>query len=201
MTFVFPSVLVSDSPEVPGWWSSPYSEISVSVTRDNLPIKTENILVSSLPRNNYYSPTNLIYYNDPMVYGNSIYSSVSYLDLNGDKELQKKMTRFFYSQLYNEYIPESNSHLLDYVKLNANDVELVKSVKQSKQNSTKKSDFSEKIRYLAENIFTKNDIFNCLASYCNRNNVNWWDLKNVSNDVERLLVRKLETKIKSMLNE
>jgi hypothetical protein len=43
MTFVFPSVLVSDSPAVPGWWSSPYSEISVSVTRDNLPIKTENI--------------------------------------------------------------------------------------------------------------------------------------------------------------
>jgi hypothetical protein len=185
-----------------GWWSSPYSdvsEISISVTRDDLPYRSERVLVSSLPSTNYYLPTNLVYYNDPIIYSSPYYSSISYLDINGDKDLQKKMTRYFFSQLYNEYIPSSHSDLLDYVKLNPRDIELVKSIKQASSNSTKKSDFAEKITYLAENIFTKDDIYKVLTNYVNNNDVNWWDLKRSSNNVERILVKKLEEKIKDMI--
>lgn len=189
----------SRSPVYPSWWSSPYSEVSVSVTTDSLPTRTEKVLVSSLPSTNYYLPTNLVFYNDPIIYSNPFYTNVSYLDVNGDKDLQKKMTRYFFSQLYNEYIPESHSDLLDYVKLNPKDIELVKSAKQAASNSTKKGEFAEKITYLAENIFTKNDIYNVLSNYVNNNNVNWWDLKRVSNNIERILVKKLEDKIKDML--
>lgn len=190
------------SPAPAAWWSSPYSdvsEISISVTRDDLPVRSERVLVSSLPRTNYYLPTNLVFYNDPIIYSNPYYSSVSYLDINGDKDLQKKMTRYFFSQLYNEYIPESHSDILDYVKLNPRDIELVKSIKQASSNSTKKSDFAEKITYLAENIFTKDDIHKVLTNYVNNNDINWWDLKRSSNNIERFLVKKLEEKIKDMI--
>jgi len=193
---ILPISVISDYSDV---YSSPYSELSISISKNNLPVRNETVLVSSLPRTNYYLPTDLVYYNDPIIYSTPYYTNVSYLDINGDKDLQKKMTRYFFSQLYNEYVPESHPEILDYVKLNSRDIELVKSVKQAESNTTKKSDYGEKITYLAENIFNKNDIHKVLSNYCNNNNVNWWDLKRVSNNIERILIKRLEDKIKDML--
>jgi len=188
----------------PSWWvssDSPFDEISVSVSSPSLPTVTKKLLVSSLPQTNYYLPTSLAYYNEPLVYSGPIYNNITYLDINADKELQKSTTKYFFSRLYNDYVPESSPEILDYVKLNARDVELVKSVKQAKQNSTKNADFREKITYLAENIFTKNDIFNVLVTFVNKNSVNWWNLEDMSEDVCRILVKRLEEKIKSMLKD
>ena len=193
---ILPISVISDYSDV---YSSPYSELSISISKNNLPVRNETVLVSSLPRTNYYLPTDLVYYNDPIIYSTPYYTNVSYLDINGDKDLQKKMTRYFFSQLYNEYVPESHPEILDYVKLNSKDIELVKSVKQAESNTTKKSDYGEKITYLAENIFNKNDIHKVLSNYCNNNNINWWDLKRVSNNIERILIKRLEDKIKDML--
>jgi hypothetical protein len=193
--FGYPRVV----PTYPSWWSSPSSEVVVSITTDDYPTRSETVLVSSLPSTNYYLPTNLVYYDDPIIYAGPVYNNVSYLDINGDKELQRKTTRYFYSQLYNVYVPESNSDILDFVKLNPRDVELVKSAKQANQNSTKKSEFAEKIKYLSENIFTKDDICDELCAYITANGINWWDLKKVSNNVERLLVKKLKERINEML--
>ena len=193
---ILPISVISDYSDV---YSSPYSELSISISKNNLPVRNETVLVSSLPRTNYYLPTDLVYYNDPIIYSTPYYTNVSYLDINGDKDLQKKMTRYFFSQLYNEYVPESHPEILDYVKLNSRDIELVKSVKQAESNTTKKSDYGEKITYLAENIFNKNDIHKVLSNYCNNNNINWWDLKRVSNNIERILIKRLEDKIKDML--
>jgi len=188
------------NPPIPSYWVSSDNNDPVTIKID-YPVRTERLLVNSLPSTNFYLPTTLTYYNDPIIYANPYYSNVSYLNINSDKDLQKKTTKYFFSQLYNVYIPESNSDILDYVKLNPRDIELVKSTKQANQNSTKRSDFAEKITYLSENIFTKNDVYNALLTYIDKNDINWWDLKNVSNDVERLLIKKIEEKIKSMINE
>lgn len=176
------------------------SDISISVERD-YPHKTENLLVTSLPTSNYYLPTNLFYPSDSLTYSYPMYKNISYLDVNADKELHKKVTKNFFSQLYNKYVPEDNLQLLDYVKITAKDIELVKSLNEAKNNKTKEDDIGEKINYLADYIFTKKDIYSVLWDYGEKRNIKWWDLKHYSNDIENILIRELEAKIKDMILE
>ena len=176
------------------------SEISIDISTRSLPVKTERLSISSLPLVNYYLPTNIYYSDDPIMY-QSAYRNVSYLDINSDKELQKKSTRYFYSQLYNRYIPESYSEILDFVKLSPKEVSLVKSMKEAKNNKTYEEDYGEKINYLADYVFTKTDIFSTLYDFVYRKRINWWDLKYYSDQVTEMLINKLKTKIRDILIE
>jgi len=175
------------------------SDVSISISAD-LPLRSERLSVSSLPFVNYYLPSNIYYSDDPIMYS-SVYRNVSYLDINSDKELQKKSTRFYYSQLYNRYIPDSNSEILDFVKLGSKDVSLVKSMKEAKNNRTDEEDYGEKINYLADYVFTKTDVFSTLFDFVSRRRINWWDLKYYSDQLETILVNKVKTKIKDILME
>ena len=180
---------------------SPYTtEVSVSVSGDGYPTRTERVLVPSLPNYNYYSPTSL-YYADPLIYSYPTYQNVSYLDINADKDLHKKMTKYFFSKLYNEFVPESYSRLLNFVKLSEKDIQLVKSASDAKNNVTKEADFGEKINYLSDYIFTKKDVYAELYDYVERKRVNWWDLKYYSNDIELYLVKQLERRINDIILE
>ena len=176
------------------------SEISVSVSSDR-PMKTETFRVSSLPVTNHYLPTSLYYVADPITYSYPIYKNISYLDVNADKELHKKMTKYFFSQLYNKYVPEDHPRLLNYVKISSKDIELVKSVNEAKSTNTKEDEIGEKINYLADYIYTKKDIHNALWNYTERKNFKWWDLKYYEDDVEHLLIKDLEETIKDKLGE
>jgi len=175
------------------------SDVSISISAD-LPLRSERLSVSSLPFVNYYLPSNIYYSDDPIMYS-SVYRNVSYLDINSDKELQKKSTRFYYSQLYNRYIPDSNSEILDFVKLGSKDISLVKSMKEAKNNRTDEEDYGEKINYLADYVFSKTDVFSTLYDFVSRRRINWWDLKYYSDQLESILVNKVKTKIRDMLME
>jgi hypothetical protein len=184
--------------------SSPYSPVYTTetyVSIDTFPIKTESVYVSTLPSTNYYLPTNLYYDTTPLIYTNPIMSSISYTDVNADKDLQKKVTKKFFSQLYNKWVPELYPRLLDYVKLTEKDITLVKSKGEAQNNKTKEDEIAEKINYLAEYIMTKKDIYEELYYYAERKRLNWWDLSYYSDDVELLLVKKLEERIKDMILE
>jgi len=175
------------------------SDVSISISAD-LPLRSERLSVSSLPFVNYYLPSNIYYSDDPIMYS-SVYRNVSYLDINSDKELQKKSTRFYYSQLYNRYIPDSNSEILDFVKLGSKDISLVKSMKEAKNNRTDEEDYGEKINYLADYVFSKTDVFSTLYDFVSRRRINWWDLKYYSDQLETILVNKVKAKIRDMLME
>ena len=176
------------------------SEISVSVSSDR-PLRTETFKVSSLPTTNYYLPTSLYYAADPITYNYPVYRSVSYLDVNADKDLHKKMTKYFFSQLYNRYIPENHPRLLNFVKMTAKDIELVKSMNEAKSITTREHEFGEKINYLADYVYTKKDIFEALLDYTERKNIKWWDLKYYSDDIEDILIKDIENTIKDKIAE
>lgn len=185
--------------------SSPYSPFytteTVAVSIDTYPKKTESVYVSTLPITNYYLPTNLYFDSSPIIYSNPILSSVSYTDVNADKDLHKKVTKRFFSHLYNKWVPDLYPRLLDYVKLSEKDISLVKSKSEAQNNKTKEDDFTEKINYLADYIMTKKDVYNELAYYADRKGINWWDLSYYSDDIELYLIKKLEERIKDMILE
>jgi hypothetical protein len=189
--------------------SSPYDTYITSptivssdiyVTVEKLPVKTETVEIVSLPSTNYYLPTNL-YYSDQLFYPQPMYNNVSYLDVNADKDLQKKVTGKFFSRLYNKWVPELYARLLDYVKLSDKDISLVKSVGEVKNNKTKEDEFEEKINYLADYIMTKKDVFNELYYYSEQKNINWWNLNSYADDIELYLIKKLEQRLKDMILE
>jgi len=207
MSFFVPGIIdttpLTVSPLYPygTYATSPYTtEVSVSVSGDGYPTRTERVLVPSLPTYNYYSPSSL-YFADPLVYSYPTYQNVSYLDINADTDLHKKMTKYFYSKLYNEDIPESYSRLLNFVKLSEKDIQLVKSAGEAKNNTTKEADYGEKINYLSDYIFTKKDVYSVLYDYVQKKRVNWWDLKYYSNDIELYLVKELERRINDIILE
>jgi len=176
------------------------SDVLVNVSPSLITTRTQRLNVSGLPVSNYYLPTNYYYSADPMIYPTA-YRNVSYLDINSDKELQKKSTRYFYSQLYNKYIPDSNSELLDFVRLGSNEISLVKSMKEAKSNTTIDDEYSEKINYLADYVFTKTDVFSALLDFVNQRRINWWDLRYHSDKLETILVNKVKSKIRDILIE
>jgi hypothetical protein len=178
---------------------SPYTtEVSVSVSADGYPTKTERVLVPSLPNYNYYSPSSL-YYADPLIYSYPTYQTVSYLDINADKDLHKKVTKNFYSKLYNKWIPEIYPNLLNYLKISGNDVSLVKSLNEAKNNTTKDGDFGKKINYLATEILTKVDLYELLLAYSNNKGVKWWNMRQYCEDIELYIIKKLEQKLRELI--
>jgi hypothetical protein len=185
--FVNPNVLTSD--------------VSVTVFQNNNQIKTDRLQVSSLPITNYYLPTSLYYNFDQITYNYPVYQNVSYIDVNSDFDLHKKVSKYFFSELYNRYLPEDYPKILDYVRLTEKNVELVKSINEAKNIKTKEDDFAEKIKYLADYIYTKKDVYKLLYNYVEKKNVKWWDLKYYSEDIEQVLIDDLEVVIKDAILE
>lgn len=195
------SYIVS-SPPYSSYIASPtFVSSDVVVSVETRPVKTEVIEVASLPVTNYYLPTSLYYSSDPYYYPRPVFNNISYLDVNSDKDLQKKVTGKFFSRLYNKWVPELYARLLDYVKLYEKDVSLVKSANEVKNNKTKEDEFEEKINYLADYIMTKKDVFNELYYYAEQKGINWWNLNSYADDIELYLIKKLEQRLKDMILE
>jgi hypothetical protein len=178
--------------------SSPELTLSVDTDRhrkykiESVPVTSSYFLPDSIYDTTYFYPTNYSY---------PVYQNISYLDVNQDKDLHKKVTKHFFSQLYNRWIPELYPNLLNYLKVSNNEVHLVKSISDAKNNTTKESDFSEKINYIAEFILTKKDLFELLSVYSDRKNIKWWNLRQYSEDVELYVIKRLEQKLKEMVLE
>jgi len=195
------SYIVSSSPYSSYIASPTFVTSDVVVSVETKPVKSEIIEVASLPVTNYFLPTSLYISSDPYYYPRPVFSNVSYLDVNSDKDLQKKVTGKFFSRLYNKWVPELYSRLLDYVKLYEKDVSLVKSANEVKNNKTKEDEFEEKINYLADYIMTKKDVFNELYYYAEQKGINWWNLNSYADDIELYLIKKLEQRLKDMILE
>ena len=181
-------------------YSSPYysPDIVVNIDTDRK-YKVESIPLTS----SYYLPNNVLdtTYFYPQTNYFPVYQNISYLDVNADKDLQKKVSKHFYSTLYNKWVPEIYPNLLNYLKISNNDVHLVKSIEEAKNNKTTDSEYSAKINYLADFILTKRDLFEILDVYASRKNLKWWNLRKYSEDIELYVIKRLEQKLRDMVLE
>jgi hypothetical protein len=159
---------------------------------ESVPVTTSYILPDNVLNTSYFYPTNYSY---------PVFQNISYLDINEDKDLQKKVSKHYYSQLYNKWIPDLYPNLLNYLKISGNDVHLIKSISEAKNNTTKESEFGAKINYLADFILTKKDVFEILNVYSDRKNIKWWNMRQFSEDIEIYMIKRLEQKLKEMILE
>jgi hypothetical protein len=189
------SLIISDS-------SSLYYSPDVYVSIDNDRNRNTQYKIESVPVTSSYVLPNGVFntsYFYPSINTYPMYQNISYLDINQDKDLHKKVTKNFYSKLYNKWIPEIYPNLLNYLKTSGNEVSLVKSINEAKNNTTKDVDFGKKINYLASEILTKVDLYELLLAYSDKKGVKWWDMSKFCEDIELYLIKKLEQKLRDLI--
>jgi len=179
-------------------------EVIVSIDNEKNIVRNNKVVIESIPvTSNYYLPNNplntSIFY--PQPYSYPVYQNISYIDVNQDYDLQKKVSKHFYSQLYNKWVPELYPSLLNYLKVSQNDVHLVKSISEAKSNTTKESEIGIKINYLADYILTKKNIVELLSVYSDKKGIKWWNMRAYADDIELYMIKRLEQKLKEMVLE
>lgn len=179
-------------------------EIIVSIDNEKNIVRNNKVVIESIPvTSNYYLPNNVlntsIFYPQPYTY--PVFQNISYIDVNQDYDLQKKVSKHFYSQLYNKWVPELYPSLLNYLKVSQNDVHLVKSISEAKSNTTKESEIGTKINYLADYILTKKNIVELLSVYSDKKGIKWWNMRQYADDIELYMIKRLEQKLKEMVLE
>ena len=179
-------------------------EIIVSIDNEKNIVRNNKVVIESIPvTSNYYLPNNVlntsIFYPQPYTY--PVFQNISYIDVNQDYDLQKKVSKHFYSQLYNKWVPELYPSLLNYLKVSQNDVHLVKSIREAKSNTTKESEIGTKINYLADYILTKKNIVELLSVYSDKKGIKWWNMRQYADDIELYMIKRLEQKLKEMVLE
>ena len=160
-----------------------------------------------------YSPTSSIEYGDekkpikiinidqdrrlevPLMYPyiNKYYPKViTYIDINKDKNLRKKMVNYFKNNFLNKWIYNSNE-LMNYFSINNNKVKIVKKKIKKKYNSKNISKIS---KFIEKKILNEKYMYKILKEYISIFQINWYDLINIEIDVKNFIIKKLINKIK-----
>lgn len=125
----------------------------------------------------------------------SIYAPRRYQDLNTDGELRSRMTSYYYSKLYEQWIYSDFRFMLKNLKVNRNGT--IVPTRNSDKNATE-SHTEAKIRFLKSNIFTREIVYRLLVQYINRSRTNWYDLKVNKRYVKALFRHKLAKAIRKL---
>jgi hypothetical protein len=120
---------------------------------------------------------------------------ITYLDVNSDKNLRRKMILKFMDYL-EEWILNDNKYkkLFNYFTVQGNTIKVVK--KQTKKSYEK----SKKIKiknFILKKIIDKKDMKNILKKYVKKNKVNWYDLTKNEEDIKLYILDKILKFIKN----
>jgi hypothetical protein len=147
--------------------------------------KVPNIIVPDTITSNV-----TVYYPQPSI------SYVSYQDINTDTNLRKTMTEYYYEKIL-DYLRDEFSNLFKYVIISNSSARLVKNMDEYEKNKYNYDSIKE--HFLLKYFITKDKIKHYLKKYVQKNNTNWYDLKNYKNKVNDYLYSKIKKDIKRNL--
>ena len=124
----------------------------------------------------------------------SVYAPRRYQDLNTDGELRSRMTSYYYSKLYEQWIYSDFRFMLKNLKVTGSQVV---ATKKSDKNASE-SDTNTKIYFLRNKVFTREIVYRLLVQYINRSRTNWYDLKMNKPYVKALFRHKLAKAIRKL---
>jgi hypothetical protein len=136
-----------------------------------------------------------IYFTNPIA---TTYNS--YVDVNNDPQLRKRMVDYFYHKFKQSWLPFSYIKIQKFLTNKDGKIELIKNVDEYEKNT---GNDDNKIDFIIKNIFGKHQIVVFLDKFVNANNLNWYDLKNKHSDrIKYELYHKLKNHFKKIvLNE
>jgi hypothetical protein len=124
---------------------------------------------------------------------------IRYQNLNNDKELQRKMTMYFYNKM-NQWLQSDMKSLLNFVIIENGKERFIKSSSEYEKQKDSKDDMDKKINFLMNTIINKMFIFNTLRRYVKQTKTNWYDLKKNKIFVKEFIMKRIRSQIKKSLN-
>ena len=124
----------------------------------------------------------------------SVYAPRKYQDLNTDGELRSRMTSYYYSKLYEQWIYSDFRFMLKNLKVSGSSV---RATRTSDKNATE-TQTQAKIDFLKRHLFTREIVYRLLVQYVNRSGTNWYDLKANKSYVKALFRHKLAKAIRKL---
>ena len=182
---------------------SSYSNTPTTVVDSILYSPTSSVILSPYSYTRNPTPAQLssnrvdIEISTPMI----VPTTTTYIDVNSDPDLQKKMSKFFFEKLMNKWLHSDFEDLLDHIVVKGKNAKLVSKLKDVKSNKTKGSEYDDKIDYIAEEVMTKHDVRSFLKKFVTKSGINWWDLKNHMRIVKKSLYKRIKRRFEKMIEE
>jgi len=115
-------------------------------------------------------------------------SILTYQDLNVDQNLRKEVTEYFFNKLLKNWLKYHYLNLYSMVKVSNGKASLVASSNEVKNDPTENA---IKYEYIIDNFITKKDMYKLLDKFRRHNNLNWWDLKQYSDNIRKYIQGKI----------
>jgi len=119
-----------------------------------------------------------------------------YQDLNADQELRQRMTSYYYSKLYDQWIYSDFYFMLKNLKVKGDKIYVTR---KNLDKNPNESEIQSKIDFLKHRVFTRDVVYRLLIQYTDRSRTNWYDLKINKQHVKSLLRHKLAKAIRQLL--
>jgi len=121
----------------------------------------------------------------------------SFLDLNKDSEVQKRVTNYFRYKTLDKWLYNDMADVLDHFKVHGNDVKLTERVEEHKTDQ----DIEKIIDYIEKYILTENTMRRILSNFIENTNSNWYDLHKNEYFIEDGIHKKLLSIIKHTIQD
>lgn len=129
----------------------------------------------------------------PSLMPTPLFSTSLVPNINNDSDLREKVSEYFYKKIYNNWLKYQYLDLYKLLSVKNGVVVLSK--------SDTNTDFDVKYEYIMKKFLSKNDIYTLLKHFIKINQLNWWELKEYSNEVKNFIYHKVKKYMKHELDK
>lgn len=126
-----------------------------------------------------------------------------YKDLNKDKSVQKTFAKYYYYKILDKWIYKELLPLLAFVDISSGKPQLIKSLENfdvQKLAKDSEEEIEKKIKYMEENIISRDMVRHVLKKICNENQINWYDLNKHEKKIKKVFYNYLLDKLKASIS-
>ena len=172
-----------------------------SISSDNTDTLSYPVIIQ---KQNIYNPKNdsILLSVNPM--NPNIINTQYYKDLNKDKTVQKTLTKYYYYKILDKWIYDELLPLLSFVDTSSETPKLIKSMSDfdiTKLSKDSKDDIEKKIKYMENNIITKDIVRHILKKICNENKINYYYLNKNEKNIKKVFYNYLVDKLKKAITK
>lgn len=124
----------------------------------------------------------------------------SYYNLNADRNVHKKMAKFFYYKVIDKWLFQDMKHILGYFVVSGDKVGIISNMKQYSDKNETPEKMTKKVSYIEDKVFNQKEMMYILKQFIKKTNTNWYDLpknkKYVKSVIADALINKIKRKIK-----
>ena len=136
-------------------------------------------------------------YDYPLVYNDKkIKLKYSYPSLENDKKVIKTIVKYYYYKLLDKYIQDNMYDLLGYLKVEGDDVEFIKSMKEYKDDIQPSYKDLLKMKFIKDKMLSRRLVYKLLKMFNKKVNGKWYKLGET--EIEEYVVKFLHKKLKEL---